>query len=105
MPGPVINEILWSDWSEDHVEAHGILVDWVEATIFERRYVVFKNAANHPPERIRLIGRAAENCPIIAIILAPTDAPDVWWVVTAFNDLSHYDKEKYRNAQQSSHAG
>ena len=98
MPRPVINELLWSDWTDDHVEEH-IPIDWVEATVYEQRFLVFENTEGHPPRWIRLIGQAAANCPIISIILAPTDIPDVWWVVTAFNELSQYDKDRYRNAQ------
>ncbi len=96
MPRPIISVLLWSEWAEDHVENH-IPAHWVDDVVHQKRYRMFPNVSGHSPERIRLIGRPADNCPFICIVLGPSDDPEAWYVVTAFNDLSNVEIERVKN--------
>lgn len=96
MPGLFIEELEWSEGSEEHVGRH-VDPEFVEQLVHIGDYFWFPNRNDHPPQFARLIGKTGDGTMLTAIV-KPTSIEGRWVPVTAFWS-SEFERRKYRDAK------
>jgi len=95
----VIRELIWDDWNTAHIAKHDIIPDKVQEVCNSNR--VEREAYE---QRIFLIG-PTKNGRMLSVVLEPTENPDVYKPITAFNaskrSIQDYQEENKQGGEAS----
>ncbi len=86
-----LDELLWDEWNEEHIRAHGIEPHEVEDAVFDPAGLVLRTRGARQPRYV-VLGRTQVGRYLL-VVLQPTGKR--WYAITA-RDMTDAERRRYR---------